>query len=64
MQGWSYRCQVTDHYLTRACSGEARLTVTELPSTGDSSNLTLVLATAVCALLAMLLLRRRKHQIG
>lgn len=64
MQGWSYRCQVTDHYLTRACSGEARLTVTELPSTGDRSNLTLVLAAAVCALLAMLLLRRRKHQIG
>ena len=62
LQGWSYRCQVTDHYLTKACSGEAKLTVTEAVPTGDESRMELYLAAAVCALLAMLLLRRKKRQ--
>ena len=61
MDGWKYRCQVTDHYLTKACSDEAKLTVTEAVPTGDESCMELYLAAAVCALLA-LLLRRRKRQ--
>ena len=62
MHGLKYRCQVTDHYLTRACSDEATLTVTGLPSTGDSSHLELYLASAGLALLALLMLRRKKRQ--
>ena len=62
LQGWSYRCQVTDHYLTKACSGEARLTITEAVPTGDESRMEMALAVAVCALLAMLLLRRKARK--
>ena len=62
MQGWRYRCQVTDHYLTKACSDEAKLTITEAVPTGDNSHMELYLAAAVCALLALLLLRRRKRR--
>lgn len=62
MQGWRYRCQVTDHYLTKSCSSEAKLTIMEVAQTGDDSCIELYLAAGVCALLALLLLCRKKRQ--
>jgi LPXTG-motif cell wall-anchored protein len=57
--GAHFRCVVTDAAGTKIVSQEVTLTVRDKVPTGDDSNLTLYLAVALLAILALWLTRRR-----
>ncbi len=60
MDGWKYRCVVTDAAGAAVTSRAAGLTVTGVPGTGDSSNPVLYLTLAAAALALLWILRKKK----
>lgn len=62
MDGWKYRCVIQDAAGKTLTTREALLTVTHVPSTGDSSNLPLYLILAAAALAVFFLLRRKRGE--
>ena len=62
MDGWKYRCVIQDAAGKTLTTREALLTVTHVPSTGDSSNLLLYLILAAAALAVFFLLRRKRGE--
>ncbi len=60
MNGWKYRCVITDASGKTVTSREALLTVVRVPPTGDSSNLPLYLLLAMAALTLLWMLRTRR----
>jgi len=60
--GARFRCVVTDAEGTQIISQEVTLHIRDGVDTGDHSNLPLYLAVAALALVALVLIRRRKRE--